>query len=251
MVKLSVSIITYNEERDIGRCIASVQSVADEIIVYDSFSTDQTKQICESFPKVRFFEQAFLGYAAQKNVANEQASNDWILSIDADEALSEELKKSILEAKEKGFEGKYRVNRLTNYCGHWVRYGGWYPDSRIRLWNRKHAQWEGTLHELPQFTTEQNEHRLQGDLLHYSYHSIQQHIAQVNKFTDIGAESSHAKGRRVNLFKIVVFPFWKFLKDYFFKRGFLDGYYGFVICTISAHASFVKYIKMKELQKLS
>ena len=248
-VQLSVTIITFNEEKNIERCLKSIQRIADEIVVVDSFSTDNTKKICEQF-NVKFHEQTWLGYSEQKNLANNLTFNDLILSIDADEVVSKELETSILELKKsaKPNEG-FKINRLTNYCGTWIRHCGWYPDSKIRIWFKGEAKWTGELHEEVVFTKKHHINSLKGDLLHYSYHSISQHITQFNSFTDIGAIEGIKKGTQSNLPIMVIKGFWKFIRDYFLKLGFLDGYYGFVICLISSFATFIKYVKIRQLQK--
>ena len=146
MKKISATIITLNEEDKIRRCIESLNGIVDEIIVVDSLSTDATKSICEEFG-IRFIEQKWLGYSEQKNLANRLATNDWILSIDADEALSEELKKSILKLKESETDDNivFSFNRLNNYCGKWIHHSGFYPDKKIRIWNRNVGKWEELL----------------------------------------------------------------------------------------------------------
>lgn len=248
-VKLSVVIITYNEEKNIERCLNSVKSVADEIIVVDSYSTDKTKEICLSH-NVKFFEHHFEGYVKQKNFANTLASYPYILNIDADEVLSEELIKSILEVKNNWTHDGYYLNRITNYCGKWIKHGGWYPDKKLRLWQVTKGKWEGiNLHEKLVLTEPSKTSTLKGDLLHYSYNSIKQHIEQINKFTEISAETEAKQGRKISIFKLIVYPIWKFKRDYIFKLGFLDGYYGFIVATLSAFASFIKYAKIRELQK--
>ena len=145
-MQISAVIISHNEERNIRRCLESVQSVADEIVVVDSLSEDKTEEICNEF-NVKFVKQQWLGYSEQKNLANNLATNDWILSIDADEELSEELKKSILELKNNNIsdDNVFSMNRLTNYCGHWIRHCGWYPDRKIRIWNRNVGMWKGEI----------------------------------------------------------------------------------------------------------
>lgn len=248
MNNISAVIITLNEERNIGRCIESLLPVADEIIVVDSFSTDRTQDICQSYG-VRFFQVEWMGYAPTKNYANGLASHPYILSIDADEALSDELQAEIIQLKKTGLQGAYKLNRLTNYCGKWIRHCGWYPDVKVRLWDKQTGEWSGVLHEEILFATPVSVQQLKGHLYHYSYHSIHQHINQFNAFTEIGAKQAFEKGKRSNLFKILFNPVWKFIRDYFIKLGFLDGYYGFLICAISAFATFSKYIKMKELQR--
>ena len=152
---LTAVIITKNEERNILRCLNSLLDVADEIVVVDSGSTDRTEEICNSF-NVKFVQQEWLGYSEQKNFANNLASNDWILSIDADEELSEKLKNSISELKNQRLSDDevFSMNRLTNYCGHWIRHCGWYPDRKIRIWNRTVGKWQGEIHETIEFSAE-------------------------------------------------------------------------------------------------
>lgn len=250
---LSVVIITFNEEANIRRCLESVKNVADEIVVVDSYSTDATQQICQEY-QVKFIQQKFLGYVEQKNFANTQASYDWILSLDADEALSETLQKEILQLKQQKITADaYSMPRLTNYLGKWIRHTDWYPDRKIRLFNRKSACWKGNnIHEavevqLPQASIV----KLKGDILHYSYYSIEQHIAQLNHFTTIMAETFVKNGKKAPLYKLFVNPVWKFFYSYFFRLGFLDGYHGFVVCAVSSFATFVKYIKIRDLCKKS
>ncbi len=249
MVKLSVVIITYNEERNIERCIRSVLEIADEIVVVDSFSTDKTEQLCKQFG-VRFIQHAFDGYVEQKNFALAQSTHDKILSMDADEVLSEELKASILAVKSNWKHSSYRMNRLNNYCGQWIRHCGWYPDRKVRLFEKGKGKWGGqNPHDkyLPDHSNDVG--FLSGDLLHYSFYTIAEHIAQVNKFSEISAKSAYDNGTRSNLFKIMLKPPFKFFRDYVLKLGFLDGFYGFVISRISAHATFLKYVKLRELSK--
>ena len=140
MIQLSAVIITFNEERNIGRCIDSLQGIADDIVVVDSFSSDKTKEICLS-KNVRFVEHAFDGHIEQKNWAITQAKHPHILSLDADEALDEVLKKSILEVKQNFTQDAYQMNRITNYCGQWIKHCGWYPDTKLRLWDSSKGYW--------------------------------------------------------------------------------------------------------------
>ncbi len=249
MEKLSVVIITLNEEKNIRRCIESVKSIADEIIVMDSFSTDSTESICKEYG-AKFYSEKWLGYSEQKNLANSLATNNLLFSIDADEALSPELEKSIIYTKQTIKAGEaFIVKRLTNYCGKWIKHSGWYPDAKLRIWFKSDGKWEGDLHENIILNNNCNINTLKGDLFHYSYYSINQHIAQFNKFTEIGATDAFKRGKKSNWFIASYKSIWKFKRDYFFKLGFLDGYYGFIICSISAFATFTKYIKLKELHK--
>ena len=247
MVQLSVVIITYNEEKNIGRCIDSVKEVADEIIVVDSFSEDRTEEICKNHG-IRFIQQKWEGYSKTKNYANQLAQYDYIFSIDADEALSDELKENISSLKEQGFRGVYEFSRRTNYCGKWIRHGGWYPDKKIRLFDKNNTRWDGAyIHEMLVFDKDTDITFIKGDILHYSYYTIGEHINQLNKFTDIGATEAFSNSKRSGLIKILFSPILKFIKDFVFRLGFLDGYHGFLIAYISSSATFLKYVKLKQL----
>lgn len=247
MIKLSVVIITLNEEKNIGRCLASVKDIADEVLVVDSLSSDKTREICESY-HARFVEQRFLGYVEQKNFALKLATYDYVLSLDADEALSPELVSEIEKIKSNFTANGYKFNRLTQYNGHWVRHGGWYPDTKLRIVEKKSAKWVGNNpHDALEVTGEVS--RLKGDLLHYSYDSISSHVQQTNKFTTIEAHALYSKGKRASLVKLVTRPPFQFFKDYFLKLGILDGRYGFVICFINALYVLLKYAKMIDLER--
>jgi glycosyltransferase involved in cell wall biosynthesis len=248
MRPLSVVIITFNEERNIGRCLASVQAVADDIVVLDSFSSDRTEAIVREHG-ARFVQHAFDGHIEQKNRAITHAAHPFVLSLDADEALDERLVDSIRKAKEGTADG-YTMNRLTNYCGSWIRHGGWYPDRKLRLWDSRKGQWTGTNpHDRYELAVGARLEHLQGDLLHYSYYTLNDHLKQVNYFTDIMAKALHARGKRASMVKLLLSPVAKFIGDYMFRGGFLDGWHGFVIAMVSAHATFLKYAKLKELNR--
>ena len=252
MKKISATIITLNEEDKIRQCLESLQGVADEIVVVDSLSTDNTKSICEEFG-VRFVEQKWLGYSEQKNLANNIASHDWILSIDADEVLSDELKKSILKIKNEERETKneelvYSFNRLNNYCGKWIHHSGFYPDKKIRIWNRKVGKWEGIVHEVIKFSTKVKEVHLKGDLLHYSYSKPEDFERQVFKFAEMRAQHYFDKGKKNAGLLSVVSPIFFFIKHYLIRLGFLDGKEGFVMCWVSAKATRHKYKTLKKLK---
>lgn len=247
MNKISAVIITFNEERNIERCLRSLEGVVDEIIVVDSFSTDNTAAICKSFNAI-FYERKWDDFSTTKNFGNEKAINDWVLSLDADEALSEELKSSILEIKRMSLEGCYSFNRLTNYCGHWIRHSGWYPDTKKRLFNRKACMWQGTVHETLACTNEKN-FFLKGDILHYSYYSIKDHLKQTERYSTTAAQQLFDAGKRANILKIVVSPVFKFIKTYFLNLGFLDGKSGIIISAISAWYVYLKWNKVKSLER--
>lgn len=232
------------------RCLESLQGVADEILVVDSFSTDKTEEICKKF-NVRFISHAFTGHIEQKNYAASQARYDYILSLDADEALTPELRDNISQAKQNMEFDAYEMNRLTNYCGQWIRHCGWYPDRKARLWNRTKGQWGGTNpHDKWElYDAKASYGHLSGDLLHYSYHSIADHIKQIEYFTEIAARAEAKQGKCPSFLKILVGPSLKFIKGFILKRGFLDGYYGYVICRLSAQAAYIKYVKTREYAK--
>lgn len=248
MKKISVTIITLNEEDKIRQCLESLRDVADEIIVVDSLSTDNTKLICEEFG-VKFIEQKWLGYSEQKNLANNIASHDWILSIDADEVLSEELKKSILKIKDTDTDTDviFSFNRLNNYCGKWIHHSGFYPDKKIRIWNRKIGKWEGIVHEVIKFSTKVKEVHLKGDLLHYSYAKPEDFEKQVFKFAELRAQHYFDKGKKCASLLKIISPIYFFIQHYFFRLGFLDGKEGFVMCKVAAKATRHKYETLEQL----
>jgi glycosyltransferase involved in cell wall biosynthesis len=249
--KISAVIITFNEEKNIERCLLSLIGVADEIIVVDSFSTDKTEEICSKYA-VRFIKNPFEGHIQQKNYAMNQASYSYVLSLDADEALDEKLKKSILSIKSTlEYYSAYSFNRLTNYCGQWIKHCGWYPDKKIRLWDKSKGSWGGiNPHDSVVMQVEKKLiHHLQGDLLHYSYYSVEEHRLQSIKFAQISAKADFERGKKTNRIIVLSKPIIKFLSDYVFRLGFMDGYYGFIICKISAHAKYLKYQFLRDFLK--
>jgi glycosyltransferase involved in cell wall biosynthesis len=248
MIKLSAVIITFNEERNIERCIRSVQGIVDEVLVVDSLSTDRTVEIAESLG-ARVIHQKFLGHIQQKNFALAEATFDHCISLDADEALDETLQKSVLDAKSNFDCDGYSMNRLTNYCGQWINHCGWYPDIKLRLVNKKLGAWKGVNpHDRYELQTGSKIQHLKGDLLHYSFYTIDEHKRQIEKFTDISAKAKFEAGIRSSWPKVIVKSIAKFIKSYILKRGFLDGYYGWVICTQSTRATYLKYYKLLKLQ---
>lgn len=250
MPELSVVIITFNEEKNIARCLDSVKGIADDVVVVDSFSTDRTEAICRE-KGARFVQHKFEGHIEQKNWAATQAKFPHILSLDADEALSEELKKSVLAVKTNWAHDGYYMNRLTNYCGTWIRHCGWYPDAKLRLFDSRKGKWGGTN---PHDKYEMKDGDkvtgfLKGDILHYSYYTLEDHYKQVEYFTNINSKELFKKGKRSGNLSLVFAPAVKFVRDYFIKLGFLDGRAGFTISRISAYATYLKYKKLQLLWK--
>ena len=249
MIQLSVVIITLNEEKNIARCLDSVKEIADEIVVVDSYSTDNTEVICKSYG-ARFIQHAFAGYIEQKNYALTQTKFKHVLSLDADEALSDKLKVSILQIKSNFEADGYTMNRLANYGGKWIRHSGWYPDVKLRVFDQRKGEWTGLIvHEKIELYNDGKIEHLKGDILHYTYQSSQDHRKQSEKFTTLGAQADFKKGKKAPFYKIWGGPVHKFIKDYFFNLGFLDGKEGFIICWISAAATHTKYRKLKNLYK--
>jgi glycosyltransferase involved in cell wall biosynthesis len=249
MQKISCVIITFNEEKNIERCLNSLLPVADEIIVVDSYSTDQTEALCSRYP-LRFIKQKFLGYIEQKNFAVSHATHNMVLALDADEALSDELQQSILQLRNGSFKKGYTMNRLTRYCDKWIYHCGWYPDVKLRLFNRKYAHWGGTNpHDKVIIDPTAGIAHLQGDLLHYSYASVADHVRQVEKFSKIGALAKLEKGESSYPLKTWMHVIASFLKTYFLKRGFLDGYYGWIIARLSAREVYLRYRILEKYKK--
>jgi glycosyltransferase involved in cell wall biosynthesis len=249
-VKISATIITLNEEKKLEGCLQSLQDIADEIVVVDSFSTDQTRAICERY-NARFIQHPFEGYVAQKNYAVAMASHDYILALDADERISSELKASVLKVKNDwGSAFGYAVNRFNNYCGKWMHFSGWYPERKVRLWDRRKAGWVGT--DPHDFVRIPNHHvkKLEGHLLHYAYLTVDEHLQQVHRFAEVAARAKYKNGAPVNFVINVIFsPLFRFVKSYIFQLGFLDGYYGFIFCTTSASMTFFKYVRLYEYRR--
>lgn len=245
MIKISAVIITFNEERNIGRCIDSARAVADEVVVLDSMSTDRTKEICQE-KGVRFFEQEFLGYARQKNRALSHATHDIILSLDADEYLSSELTQSILDVKANWGHDGYIMNRLSSLGGTWIKTCGWYPDQKLRLWDRRKGKWEGdAVHERVEMFTDASLSYLKGDLFHRSYDNISQFLHKNQIYSTIHAHVNRYRAHS-SVAKIFYKTVFAFFKAYILKGGILDGYKGLVISGSTAHWVFYKYAKLLE-----
>jgi glycosyltransferase involved in cell wall biosynthesis len=249
MQPLSISIITFNEEKNIARCLDSVKDIANEIVVIDSNSTDNTENICKQYG-VKFYSQKFLGYIEQKNVALDHCKYNYVLCLDADECLSPTLIQSIKQQKQNDFiYDSYTMNRCNNFCGKWIKYGSWYPDTKLRLFNKKKGKWAGVNpHDKIEMEPNCSHHFLKGNLLHYSYHNIDEMLAQNNKFTTIQAQAMLLQGKRSNVLKLIINPFIAFIKGYFVKRGFMNGIDGFFIEKTVAYYTMVKYYKLMQLQ---
>lgn len=247
MHKISAVIITFNEERNISRCLDSLQGIVDEIVVVDSYSTDRTQELVEN-SGARFIQNTFEGHIEQKNYALSQASHDWVLSLDADEALSDQLKDAIRQVKTSINHDGYTMNRLSNYCGHWIRHGSWYPDTKLRLFDRTKIRWTGVNpHDKASPITTATVSHLKGDLLHFTYYTIEEHVRKLDYFSSIAAKAYFQKKKPAHLWDLWVRPGFAFFRDFILRGGFLDGYYGWVIARFTAHYTFQKYVKLRFL----
>jgi len=244
---LSAVIITYNEEEHLEKCLSSLVGVVDEVIVVDSFSTDNTKAICRKY-NVTFIQHKFEGYIEQKNYAIQQATHNYILSLDGDEALSDELKESILKVKPYwDFDGYYS-KRLNNYCGQWIKHSDWYPDKKLRLFKKGSGEWKG-INPHDSYTLKRSKKlgKLEGDLLHWIYRDYEEHKQKVEHFSNIASKAYYRLGIKSNIFKIIFRPSWAFFKSYFLRCGFLDGKNGYIICKEQFNVTYYKYTKLYRL----
>ena len=251
---LSVVVITRNEAQNLPRLLESVREIADEIIVFDSGSTDGTVGLAEQ-AGARVVNCAWEGWSATKNKANAAATGQWVLSLDADEAPDAACSAAIKRHMEGGIQtasGAWRigeVNRMTNYCGHWVRHSGWFPDRKVRLWPRGTAHWQGAIHELPVFDQPTVITRLAGVVQHFSYPQRADHLSQIEKFGSAWARDKFALGyaapRALVLLKVAA----QWAKTFVLKRGFLDGHTGWTIARLSAWATWRKHAHLRELHR--
>jgi glycosyltransferase involved in cell wall biosynthesis len=245
-IRISAAIITYNEERNIARVIESLRC-CDEILVLDSGSTDRTVEIARTLG-ARVVETFWHGYAAQKNIAVELAANDWILALDADESLSEALEAEIWQIKKAGprYDG-YTMPRLAQYLGRWILHGGWYPDRKVRLFDRRKAKWVGQyVHE--SVKVEGRIGHLESNILHFTCNSLPEHLRAMDRYTTLAAEELVAQGVEITIGKILFDPPWTFCRSYILKRGFLDGLEGLAIAYMAAFYNFVKYTKARYMK---
>ena len=244
---LSAVIITYNEEEHLEKCLASLVDVCDEIIVVDSFSTDKTEEICRHY-NVIFIQHKFEGYIEQKNFAIQQATHNYILSLDGDEALSDELKESILGIKAHWDHDGFYSSRLNNYCGQWIKHSDWYPDKKLRLFKKGSGEWKGiNPHDSYRLKNGKKKGVLEGDLFHWIYRDYDEHKEKVENFSNIASKAYYKLGIKSSYFKIIFRPFWAFFKSYFLRLGILDGKNGYRICKQSFNVTLLKYQKLYKL----
>jgi glycosyltransferase involved in cell wall biosynthesis len=247
---LSVVIITYNEENNIARCVDSVKDIADEILVLDSFSTDRTPAICRELG-VRFEQHAFDGHIQQKNRAKNLATNKWVLSLDADEVPDAKLLENIKQLKEIEFGSMpgYRMNRLNFYCGKPIKTCGWYPDSKLRLWNKDAGEWRGVNpHDRFELFDDAKTGTISGDILHNTYPTHAHMVKQVNRFAEIAAEQNSQRPLLYLIFKLIFATPARFIRSYFIKQGIRDGRAGLLISyyqTLEVGKKYARAITLK------
>jgi len=243
---LSVCVICFNEEKNIRRCLESL-SWADEVIVVDSISEDKTVEIAGEYTN-SVFQRPWTGYVDQKNFALEKAHGDWILSIDADEEIKPVLRDEILsEIVKHDAKNGYKIPRRSYYQGRWINHSGFYPDRQLRLFRRGKGTWVGKrVHE--RVRIQGSIGVLRNDLSHYPYNgAVSGQVQTVDKFSSLIAEDMYEKGKRYHFLMLILRPFFKFVEVYFLKLGILDGIAGLVIAVNSAHAMFIRYVKLREI----
>lgn len=248
MVKLSVVIITYNEEKSIEKCLASVAGVADDILVVDSGSTDKTEEICKAFG-AQFIHNAFITHAQQKNFAISKAQQDWILLLDADEQIEPSLKNKIkVVISHPLLFDAYRINRQNFFMDKKIGYSGWQNDNVIRLFRKDVCHYDQKLvHE--ELITEGKVGVLEEKIIHHTYKGLSQYLLKLDYYTTLSAYDQLNSTRKISLYHLALKPFFRFLKHYLFNLGFLDGKVGFIIASFSAYSIFLRYLKMWRIMK--
>lgn len=245
--KISACITCYNEEAKIRRCLESL-TWCDEIVVVDNFSEDRTVEICKEYTD-RVFTHEWLGYIGQKNLIKDKASHPWVFFLDADEEVSPRLREEILAEFDKGpssFAG-YQFPRQVYYLGKWIRHGVWYPDIKLRLFQRERGKSSGR---------EPHDHvevdgpvkTLKSPIWHYTYDGIHDHVRQINRFSTITAEEKYKEGTRFSWLDLIFRPPWRFFRGYFIRGGLLEGFHGLIIALLAAFEVAIKYAKLRELE---
>lgn len=243
---ISAVIITHNVADTIGACIEALKKVCDDIVVMDSFSDDGTVEICQKMG-VRLIPQEWLGYSQTKNLGNELALHDWILSIDSDEVLSEKLIETLNSLEIKNGH-VYSLDRLTNFCGKWIYHSGWYPEWKIRLFNKNEVKWQGDfVHETLSIPPNFIEEKLNGKLFHYSYRDKEDHLNRIKKYAQLSAQERFEKGKKTSFVKMYLSPIARFFRTYFLKKGFLDGKEGLLIAWRGGYMVWLRYTILQDL----
>lgn len=239
--KISAVIITFNEERYIGQCIDALKDVVDEIVVIDSFSSDKTEKISRQ-KNVVFIQQKWEGYSSTKNIGNQLAKHTYILSVDADEKPDEKLKSEILSLKKAGFNGSYSVSRKNYYGNYWVRHCGWYPDKKIRIFNKYESKWTGDfVHETLKTPRNGTVYELKGNIEHYTISDNKHHLQTIHKYAKLAAQNAINNNKSLSLWWAIRSYITTFIKIYFIKKGILDGVIGLRIAINSGYSKWLRY----------
>lgn len=244
---VSACVICFNEKNNIRQCLESLMW-CDEIVVVDSGSTDGTVEVCRKYTE-KVYHNPWPGFVAQKNYARSLTKNDWVISLDADEYLSDELKQEIADIWKNGapaFSNGFYIARKTFYLNRWIMHGGWYPDWQLRLWRKSYGKWTGIDPHDKVVLTEGQAIKLKHSIIHKNYHNLSDHLKTINNFSTTAAEALLKEGKKFCLYNLLFRPPVKFIENYFFKLGFLDGLPGFIIAVNSAFYVFNKYAKMWE-----
>lgn len=245
MKQLSALVLTYNEEENIADCLESISWI-EQVVVVDSFSDDRTKEICQQYDNVNFYENEFKDFAAQRNFGLNKIKTDWVFVIDADERVTEKLKKEIIKTlneNEAAAEG-YEIARKNYFLGKWIKYCGWYPDFTLRLFKSKY-RYSGLVHESPQINGKIK--KLDNDFIHYTYRDLESYVAKMNHYAELGAKNDFQNGKKTSIFYVFIRPIFEFLKIYILRRGFLLGSQGVIISLVISYYKFMKYAILWEL----
>jgi glycosyltransferase involved in cell wall biosynthesis len=249
-MKLSVVIIALNEEDRIEDALKSCSGIADEIVVVDSYSTDRTVEIARQYG-AKIYKNKFTDYGSQKNFALEKAENQWILNLDADERVSDILEKELLKLKQIPGDpidtNGFLINRKTFYLSRWIKHSGWYPDRKLRLFRKDKSRWQGRIHE--GLILEGNTKKINGDILHYTYRNITDHINRLNRYSHMQAEDLAKSKKKLLYLRALILPPITFIRFYLWKLGILDGLPGLVIALVSSWSTAMKYLKAIEIKR--
>ena len=250
VVPLSAVLIAQNEERHIGDAVASV-SFCDEIVLVDSGSTDRTRALAEAAGARVITNAPWPGFVAQRDFAVRAARHDWVLALDADERVGPALREEIQALRMQGFvHAGYRIPRVASYLGRWIRATDWYPDWQVRLFDRTRAAWQGDLvHE--SVVVRGSVGRLRGDMEHYPYADISDHLRKIDSYTTLWAQQAHAAGRRSNVADMMAGATWAFFRNYVLKRGALLGSAGLIVSVLNTHYTFAKLAKLREMGRVT
>lgn len=248
--KISAFVVCMNEERNIRRCLESLKW-CDEIVVIDSGSTDETLTICREYTS-KVIVRPWAGYVGQKSFGLEQCSHPWVLNVDSDEEVSNELREEILEILSRNGNlprpaSGYYLPRVVFYLGRWWKKGGWHPEFRLRLMRREQTSWGGNEpHE--RAVVSGNTAKLRSELRHFTYSDITEHVSSLNNFSNVSAQTMYERGERSSIIKMAINPWARFMKFYFLKRGFLEGKAGLIVAMLEGYYVFLKYSKLWALE---